>query len=106
MKKSTILNIIAIAILSVYSVSVKANINKNIDSIALQSATKSNDSSDLQLRLNTINQMDKSTLNKEEIKGLVSEVKKIEKQIKKTDGGLYISAGALIVILILLIILI
>jgi hypothetical protein len=50
--------------------------------------------------------MDKSAFNKKELKGLVSEVKNIEKQTKKTDGGLYISAGALIVILILLIILI
>ena len=106
MKKSNILNTIALAILSVYSVSVKANINTKTDLLAKQHATKSNDSNEFQMRLNTINLMDKSAFNKKELKGLVSEVRNIIKQVKKTDGGLYISAGALIVILILLIILI
>jgi len=106
MKRTSMLSTIVLVFLTAYNVSVKANITKKVDFIALQNATKSNDSNEFQMRLNTINSMDKSALNKTEIKGLISEVKHIKNQSKKTDGGLYISAGALIIILILLIILI
>jgi hypothetical protein len=59
----------------------------------------------LELRLNEIKEMDKSALTRSEKKELKSEVKEIKKEMKALSGGVYISAGALIVILILLIIL-
>ncbi len=59
----------------------------------------------LEERLTEIKEMDKSALSRSEKKELKSEVKEIKKEMKALSGGVYISAGALIVILILLIIL-
>ncbi len=56
-------------------------------------------------RLNEIREMDKSNLSSPEKKALRTEVFSIRKHLKDIGGGVYISAGALIVILILLIIL-
>lgn len=56
----------------------------------------------LQLRLNEIQDMDKSELTAVEKKALRKEVKAIK---KIADGGVYISVGAIIIILLLLIIL-
>lgn len=57
------------------------------------------------LRLSAINEMDMSEMTGTEKKGLRQEVKSIKKQLSEIGGGVYISAGALIIILILLIIL-
>lgn len=57
------------------------------------------------LRLSAINEMDISELNNTEKKGLRKEVKSIKQQLSDIGGGIYISAGVLIIILILLIIL-
>ena len=57
-------------------------------------------------RLETLRSMDKSELTKSEKKELRTEVKQIRHRLSDIDGGVYISAGALIVILILLIILV
>ena len=59
----------------------------------------------LELRLNEIKEIDKSALSKSEKKELKSEVKEIKSEMKALSGGVYISVGALILILILLIIL-
>jgi hypothetical protein len=59
----------------------------------------------LELRLNKINLMDKSKLKSSEKKELRNEVKSIKYKLREVGGGVYISAGALILIIILLIIL-
>ena len=56
-------------------------------------------------RLNEIKAMDKTKLKSNEKKNLHKEVKSIKRRLKDISGGLYISAGTLIIILILLIIL-
>lgn len=56
-------------------------------------------------RLEQIKAMDKSKLTREEKKALRKEVRATKKELKDVSGGVYISAGALILILILLIIL-
>ncbi len=56
-------------------------------------------------RLNEIDAMDKSTLNASEKKELRKEVRVIKKEINRSGGGVYISVGALLLIIILLIIL-
>ena len=56
-------------------------------------------------RLNEIDAMDKSKLTPAEKKQLRKEVRSTKKEIKEIGGGVYISAGAIILILILLIIL-
>jgi diacylglycerol kinase family enzyme len=59
----------------------------------------------LLLRLDEINAMDKSDLKSPEKKDLRVEVRAIKHQLSETDGGLYLSVGAIIIILLLLIIL-
>lgn len=55
-------------------------------------------------RLETIRAIDKSGLSRAEKKELRSEVKEIKHKLADLGGGIYLSAGALVVILILLII--
>ncbi len=59
----------------------------------------------LELRLNEINNMDKSDLNSSEKRELRKEVRSIKKQAAEMGGGIYISVGAIIIILLLLVIL-
>ena len=59
----------------------------------------------LELRLNEIKELDKSSLTHTQKKALRGEVKTIEKQLRSGGGGVYISVGAIIIILLLLIIL-
>ena len=59
----------------------------------------------LELRLNEINVLDKSSLTRSEKKALRGEVKTIENQLRSGGGGVYLSIGALIIIILLLIIL-
>jgi hypothetical protein len=56
-------------------------------------------------RLNEIKMMDKASLSPAEKTELRKEVRFIREHLKDVSGGVYISAGALILILILLIIL-
>lgn len=55
-------------------------------------------------RLDEINAMDKSTLNRSEKRSLRKEVRVIEKNLNGS-GGVYLSVGAIIIIILLLIIL-
>lgn len=59
----------------------------------------------LELRLNEINEMDLENLESSDKKELRKEVRSIKKELKEIGGGVYISAGGLILVLILLIIL-
>jgi hypothetical protein len=54
-------------------------------------------------RLEQIEQLDKCKLSKGEKKILIKEVNAIEKQLKTMDGGVYLSVGAIIIILLLLV---
>jgi len=56
-------------------------------------------------RLDQIDKMDKSNLKGTEKKALRKEVRSIKKQLEATGGYIYVSAGAIILIVILLIIL-
>lgn len=57
----------------------------------------------LALRLEEIKSTDKSTLSRSEKKELRKETKDIKKEIKTMSNGVYISIGALIIIILLLI---
>ncbi len=59
----------------------------------------------LESRLGEIKAMDKSKLSSSEKKSLRKEVHSIKRKLKDISGGVYISAGTLLVILILLIVL-
>ncbi|HET7818813.1 MAG TPA: hypothetical protein VFL70_05855 [Bacteroidia bacterium] len=56
-------------------------------------------------RVNEINTMDKSQLSRKERKELREEVKSIDKKLRASHQGVYISVGGLIIIILLLIIL-
>lgn len=60
---------------------------------------------ELYLRLDEINEMDKSLLKSSEKRMLRKEVRLINNELKNPGGGIYLSAGAAIIIIILLIIL-
>ena len=60
---------------------------------------------ELLMRLDVINEMDKSALIYSEKRELRKEVRSINKELKQRNGGIYLSVGAAIIILLLLIIL-
>ena len=60
----------------------------------------------LELRLNEINAMDKSKMKTAEKRSLRKEVKSINHKMHDISGGVYLSAGAVILIVILLVVLI
>ena len=59
----------------------------------------------LTARLNEINEMDKSNMASSEKKQLRKEARSTKQELRQLNGGVYISAGAVILILILLIVL-
>jgi len=59
----------------------------------------------LVLRLDEIKAVDKSTLSASEKKSLRKEVKSTEKKLNSLGGGVYLSVGAAILIIVLLIVL-
>jgi hypothetical protein len=59
----------------------------------------------LELRLNEINAMDKSKMKSAEKKSLRKEVKSINHKLRELGGGVYMSAGAIILVIILIIVL-
>jgi hypothetical protein len=56
-------------------------------------------------RLDEINSLDKSAMSRLEKKEAKKEVRDINKEMKRLGGGVYISAGAIIIILLLILIL-
>jgi len=54
------------------------------------------------LRLTEIKEMDKSNLNSSEKKSLRKEVRSINRELKTMNGGVYMSVGAIIIIILLL----
>jgi hypothetical protein len=67
--------------------------------------TESAEANTLILRLHEIKGMDKTKLNASEKKSLRKEVRATEKRLKEISGGVYISVGAIILIVILLVVL-
>jgi hypothetical protein len=59
----------------------------------------------LLLRLDEIKAMDMSKLKSTEKKDLKKEVRSIKRELKDISGGVYVSAGVLIVVLIILVVL-
>lgn len=74
-------------------------------SLVISKAAESAEAKTLIIRLNEINIMDKSKLNSSEKKNLRKEVRAINTKLAPLGGGVYLSVGALVLILILLIIL-
>ncbi len=79
----------------------------NIDPTVATTNPVSNEEKELALalttRLNEINEMDKSTLSTTEKRALKKEVKSIHKQLKVLNGGVYLTLGGLLLLIIILI---
>lgn len=58
---------------------------------------------EIQSRVEEIKAMDFSTMSKEEIKEVRSELREMKQEAKRAGGGVYISVGAIIIILLILI---
>ena len=74
-------------------------------SLAEPKPIESTEAKVLLLRLDKINEIDKTELNSTEKKELRKEVRSIKHELKELGGGVFLSAGALIIIVILLIVL-
>jgi len=104
MKKITFYIIAICTLVAFQPIEIKANTNPVLASIVVSKPPISEKTEVLLLRLNEINEMDKSDLKSSEKRALRKEVRSIKQQLDGS-GGIYISAGAIIIIVLLLIIL-
>ncbi len=110
MKRVTFYFMAMILFMSIAPVQLQASIVSDSTIVQTGTLTASTDApvpAEVQVlldRLEEINAMDKANLSREEKRALRKEVKSTEKQLRDIGGGVYISAGAIILILILLII--
>lgn len=100
MKKLTLF-LVTIALLLTLQ-PLQSNAANTSSSIAI---SKSAEANVLLQRLNEIKTMDKSNLKYSDKKNLRTEVILIREQLKKLDGGIYLSVGAIIIILLIILIL-
>lgn len=102
MKTGKIVKLMAVALFVFFSLSAGASTITSDSSIVTTNEVRVQQMGD---RLQEIKAIDKSALTKAEKKSLRKEVVDIKKEMKAISGGVYLSIGALVLILILLIIL-
>ena len=102
MKQGKIVKLMTAALFILFTLPATASTITSDSSIVTTNEIRVQQMSD---RLQEIKAIDKSALTKAEKKSLRTEVVDIKKEMKAVSGGVYISVGALILILILLIIL-
>lgn len=82
-----------------------SNAANNATSIVAPKPSESPEAKTLLLRLDEINAMDKSDLKWSEKRSLRKEVRSINKELRVMQDGVYLSVGAVIIIVLLLVIL-
>jgi hypothetical protein len=87
------------------SMQAKAEANSHVSPVPM-ALVESAKAESLTRRLDEINMMEKSGMNRKEKKMLRKEVKAINKELKTLNGGVYLSVGAIIIIILLLILLV
>ena len=102
MKQGKIVKLITASLFVLFTLPASASAITSDSSIVTTNEIRVQQMSD---RLQDIKAIDKSSLTKSGKKALRTEVVEIKKEMKAVSGGVYISVGALILILILLIIL-
>ena len=105
MKKITLYLMAICLSLTFYPSQTKAANAVPASTIAVTKAAEKERANTLILRLHEINDMDKSNLTSFEKKSLRKEVRSIKHELSHTNGGIYLSVGAVIIIILLLIIL-
>lgn len=101
MKKLTVLTITALMLCATISIPSNAAIDPTKTSTAIPTA----EAQALLNRLDEINALDKAPLSKSEKRELRKEVRTIKKELAQSNGGIYLSVGAVIIIILLLILL-
>jgi hypothetical protein len=105
MKKFAICLMVTCLSLTLIPLQLNASAPTKPSSLTAPKPAESAEAKNLELRLNEIKAMDKSNLKSAEKKNLRKEVKSINHRLHSIGGGVYLSAGAVILIVILLIIL-
>ena len=105
MKKLTLCIMIAFLSLTFIPTLLKADSEKVQTTTAATKASNSAKANILLARLDKINEMDKSKMSMQEKMQLRKEVRSIKSQLKDLSGGVYLSVGAIIIILLLIILL-
>jgi hypothetical protein len=106
MKKIALCFIMALFLsLSFYPLQSVAAKNAAPSSLVVPKTAETSEAKTLLLRLDEIKAMDKSNLNSSEKKNMRKEVRSIKNHLRAISGGVYLSAGAVILIVILLIVL-
>ena len=112
MKKLTLGVMTAFMLLLFAPTQLMAETGTKTVSTTTNATVKSDDATAMVVRLNEIKAMDISTLSsaekrelRKEVRGIKSELKTNSESYKNTGGGVYISVGAAIVIVLLLILL-
>jgi hypothetical protein len=106
MKSLKILIALVTLVLTIGPVQAKAGSDPHDSPVAPLSLVESEKAGTLTKRLDEINAMDKSSMNRSEKRTLRREVKAINKELNELSGGVYLSVGAIIVIVLLLILLV
>jgi hypothetical protein len=103
MKKLTLSLMTVLMLLSFIPTQASAGTNPEKITLANPNSAEAKEANVLISRLYEIKAMDMSKMNSAEKKGLRKEVKSIKSELKTLNGGVYLSVGAIIVILLILI---
>lgn len=105
MKKLTLSLLIVVNTFTFFPTTLLGDGGKVTDSLTLVQTIDSSNSKELLARLEEIKAMDMSAMSRVEKKELRKEVRSVKKQLGDNHDGVYLSVGAIIVIVLLLIIL-
>ena len=104
MKKITIYLAALILVLGSFPTKTEAKLFKK-DDVKKESTIESAKLSAMFARLNAIKEMDKSAMSSSEKKALRMEVRGMRSEIRANNSGVYLSIGAILIVVLLLIIL-
>ena len=93
----------AMLLLSFAPTSLQASVTSDPVSAPASRKVESTETTALRSRLKEIKAIDKSDMSASEKKQLRKEKRSVKSELRKVGGGVYVSAGAIIVILIILI---
>lgn len=105
MKKYKSFLLILVLSLASFSSQAMELLKQDANNIIVSKTELKTDENLLLFRLNEIKTMDKSTLTTYERNKLRKEVRVIKKELVRSSGGIYLSVGAILLIILLLIIL-
>jgi len=105
MKKIAICLMFACLSLTFIPIQLNASTPSESATVPAPKPAESAEAKTLELRLNEINAMDKTKMKSTEKKSLRKEVKSINRKLRELGGGVYLSAGAIILIVILIVVL-